>query len=47
MAFTTPSKEQVRMYTQYRTTHKEPIPSMAEIRRQLGWSLIPTKGAKS
>jgi hypothetical protein len=36
---TSPSKEAVRYYMQSRTQSAEPLPSMEEIRRKLGWYL--------
>jgi hypothetical protein len=47
MANTThPSKEQVRQYMRdrvdaQRADRREPPPSRAEIRRRLGWGLVP------
>lgn len=35
-----PSKEQVRQWMFERGQAKSPVPSPAEIRRQLGWKLI-------
>lgn len=37
---TKPSKEQLRQFMQQRRQTPEPPPSMAEIRRQLGWYLL-------
>ena len=47
---THPTKEQVRAYMQLRGSAHRPPPSPAEIRRQLGWSLIhaqPDAGSDS
>lgn len=39
-----PSKQQVRDYmTQRRSAHCPP-PDIKEIRRQLGWDLVPARG---
>ncbi|SFV08957.1 hypothetical protein [Pseudoduganella namucuonensis] len=38
---TKPSKEQLRQFMRQRRQAAEPPPSMAEIRRQLGWYLLP------
>lgn len=38
-----PSKEKVRHWLQQQVKSKEPPPSNKEIRRQLGWQLIPRK----
>lgn len=38
---TKPSKESVREYMERRTHSVEPPPSKEEIRRQIGWDLIP------
>jgi hypothetical protein len=36
-----PTKEQARQWLQERAkAHNTPLPSIAEIRRQLGWKLI-------
>lgn len=37
-----PTKEAVRAYLQHRAKEKAPVPSVEEIRRQLGWPMIPT-----
>ncbi|MES2262569.1 MAG: hypothetical protein V4724_28935 [Pseudomonadota bacterium] len=37
---TPPTKEQVRLYLESRQTQQCPPPSMAEIRRQLGWEMM-------
>ena len=37
-----PSKEQVRAYMAERELARRPPPSPAEIRRQLGWRLMPS-----
>lgn len=37
-----PTKQQVREYMERRTLREDPPPSADEIRRQLGWGLIPT-----
>jgi hypothetical protein len=39
---THPSKEQVRHHMQQRAQQRTPPPSPDEIRRQLGWHLIPS-----
>ena len=44
MQQTKPSKEQVRAYTQQRAKSSSPPPSIEEIRRQLGWGLVPERG---
>jgi|APAra7269096714_1048519.scaffolds.fasta_scaffold00121_9 hypothetical protein len=36
-----PTKEQVRHYMATRQTQQCPPPSIPEIRRQLGWGLLP------
>jgi hypothetical protein len=36
-------KERARAYLAQRQQVKAPLPSMAEIRRQLGWYLVPRK----
>jgi len=41
MQTTHPSKEQVRIYMQWRKGSRLPPPEMKETRRQLGWELIP------
>jgi hypothetical protein len=38
-----PTKEQVRQYLAHRNAERSAPPSMEEIRRQLGWSLIELK----
>lgn len=38
---THPSKEQVRLHMQQRTLSRLPPPSPDEIRRRLGWFLLP------
>lgn len=38
---THPSKQLVREYLERRTHAEEPPPTPEEIRRQLGWDLIP------
>ena len=38
---THPSKEQVRIWLQQRTLSRLPPPSPVDIRRQLGWELLP------
>jgi hypothetical protein len=35
-----PTKESVRNWLQQRVTEHAPLPSLEEIRRQLGWSLV-------
>ncbi len=37
-----PSKQLVRDYMDERTKSDDPPPAPAEIRRQLGWHLVPT-----
>lgn len=45
MAQTTkPTHQQVRQYGQARREAKTPPPAPDEIRRQLGWKMIPSKG---
>ncbi|WP_177307816.1 hypothetical protein [Pseudoduganella namucuonensis] len=36
-----PSKEQIRSYLATRRAQRSPPPSIGEIRRQLGWGLLP------
>lgn len=36
-----PSKEQIRLYMASRQAEQSPPPSIMEIRRQLGWGLLP------
>lgn len=38
---TQPTKEQVRAYMNSRAEINEPVPEIEEIRRQLGWYLVP------
>ena len=38
---THPSKEQTRLWLQQRTLSRLPPPQPADIRRQLGWELLP------
>ena len=38
-----PTKEQVRQYLALRQNEHRPPPSIAEIRRQLGWALAEMK----
>ena len=38
---TQPSKQLVRDYLDARTRSTEPPPTPAEVRRQLGWDLLP------
>lgn len=47
MQTTRPSKEQVRHWTQQRSQSQVPPPSPADVRRELGWNLLPNnaKGA--
>lgn len=40
-----PPKELVRAYLDRRTHEEDPPPILEEIRRQLGWHLIPGNGA--
>ncbi len=42
---THPTKEQVRAYMLRREADRRPPPPPAEIRRQLGWSLVPDEHA--
>lgn len=35
-----PSKEEVREYMQRRFAEKKPLPSLQQIRRELGWELV-------
>ncbi len=37
---TQPTKEQVRQYLEQRQSERTPPPSIQEIRRQLGWTLL-------
>jgi hypothetical protein len=37
-----PSKEKVRDYMQHRLTTHQPLPTIKEIRRQLGWDVLGT-----
>jgi len=42
---TNPSKEQVRLLMQQRRLSSLPPPTMEEIRRRLGWNMLPnTRG---
>jgi hypothetical protein len=41
---THPSKEQARIWLKLRTLSSLPPPSPDEIRRQLGWKLLPNNG---
>lgn len=36
-----PTKEQVRYWQQLRLKSRLPVPSLDEVRQQLGWKLIP------
>lgn len=36
-----PSKEQVRLLMQQRSLSRLPPPTMEEIRRRLGWNMLP------
>jgi hypothetical protein len=38
---TSPSKSQIRDYLARRVNEQTPPPSMVDIRRQLGWELVP------
>lgn len=40
---TSPTKEQTRAYLDQRAKSHTPPPSIEEIRRQLGWRLIPDR----
>ncbi len=42
---TQPTKEQVRAYMASRAEVNEPVPEIEEIRRQLGWYLVPGNNA--
>lgn len=44
---THPDKEAVRRYMGDSERKKEPMPSMEEIRRRLGWKLLPGNGEVS
>jgi hypothetical protein len=46
-ATTHPSKEQTRLWLQMRKFSRRPPPSPDEIRRQLGWKLLPNNGKPS
>lgn len=39
-----PPKQLVREYLERRTHDEEPPPSPEEVRRQLGWGLVPENG---
>ncbi|MES2258383.1 MAG: hypothetical protein V4724_07685 [Pseudomonadota bacterium] len=41
----TPSKEQIRAWLLGRRSHRMPLPSAQEIRRELGWNKAPLKSA--
>jgi hypothetical protein len=41
-----PTKEIIRAWLQQRQTHREPLPSNEQIRRQLGWSLAESVRAE-
>lgn len=43
---TKPDKRKVREYMESRTHEEEPPPSPEEIRRELGWRLIPENGSE-
>lgn len=43
-AVTHPTPAQVRTWMQQRQAERAPLPSIEEIRRQLGWNLIPSTG---
>ncbi|WP_199538402.1 hypothetical protein [Duganella sp. BJB475] len=42
---THPSKAQTRLWLQQRTLSRLPPPAPADIRRQLGWNLLPNNVA--
>jgi hypothetical protein len=44
MQTTKPTKEQVREHMERRTMEETPPPTPDEIRRELGWHLIPSNG---
>jgi hypothetical protein len=44
---TQPTKEQIRQYLAQRQIARCPPPSLAEIRRQLGWGLIDSVQGRS
>lgn len=44
METTHPRKETVREYMERRTLQESPPPTPDEIRRELGWHLIPSNG---
>lgn len=43
-SYTHPTKEQVRAYGEQRRFAHTPPPAPDEIRRQLGWGLVPENG---
>lgn len=43
---THPPKESVRKYLEQRTHQEEPPPTLEEIRRMLGWYLMPATSQK-
>lgn len=43
---TKPDKRKTREYLENRTHSEDPPPSPEEIRRQLGWALIPDNGSE-
>ena len=47
MGSTKPSKEQVQVWMQQRRAERTPPPSPEQIRRELGWGLLPYHGPTS
>lgn len=47
MATTHPSKEQVRIWAKQRSLSRLPPPAPADIRRQLGWELLPNNAKRA
>lgn len=41
-----PTKEQVRSFMQQRQVERKPPPSPEEIRRQLGWAMLPNNDSR-
>lgn len=44
--YTKPTPQQVRDWMQQRQVSKTPLPTMEEIRRQLGWGMLINKSAE-
>jgi hypothetical protein len=44
--YTKPSPQQVRDWMQKRSEDRQPLPTMEEIRRQLGWQLKQDRGTR-